>query len=56
MAGPAVRELLYLLDEAFLGRGIEESNESQALLTSLATVDEARGARSRQARAGASHR
>ena len=33
--------LLYLLDEAFEGRGIEESNESQALLTNLATVDEA---------------
>ncbi len=28
----------YLLDEAFEGRGIEESNESQALLTNLATV------------------
>jgi uncharacterized damage-inducible protein DinB len=31
--------LLYLMDEAFRGRGIEESNESQALLTNLATVD-----------------
>jgi uncharacterized damage-inducible protein DinB len=30
--------MLYLLDEAFDGRGIEESNESQALLTNLATV------------------
>ena len=30
--------LLFLLDEAFDGRGIEESNESQALLTNLATV------------------
>ena len=30
--------LLYLLDDAFRGRGIEESNESQALLTNLATV------------------
>jgi uncharacterized damage-inducible protein DinB len=29
---------LYLLDEAFRGAGIEESNESQALLTNLATV------------------
>ena len=38
MAGPAVDALLYLLDEAFEGRGIEESNESQALLTNLATV------------------
>ena len=31
----------YLLDQAFRGRGIEESNESQALLTNLATVDDA---------------
>lgn len=30
--------LLYLLDEAFRGRGIEESNESQAFLTNLASV------------------
>jgi hypothetical protein len=30
--------LLYLLDEAFRGRGIEESDESQALLPNLATV------------------
>src|SRR5712691_6412742 len=35
-----VRELLYLLDEAFAGRGIEGSGESQALLSNLATVDE----------------
>jgi hypothetical protein len=40
MAGGGVSELLYLLDEAFDGRGIEESGESQALLTNLATVDE----------------
>ena len=40
MPGQAVREVLYLLDEAFAGRGIEESNESQALLTNLATVGE----------------
>jgi uncharacterized damage-inducible protein DinB len=38
--GPATEALLYLLDEAFDGRGIEESNESQALLTNLATVTE----------------
>src|SRR5918997_4585536 len=38
MAAPAIAELRYLLDEAFEGRGIEESNESQALLTNLATV------------------
>jgi uncharacterized damage-inducible protein DinB len=30
--------LLYLFDEAFRGAGIEESNESQALLTNLASV------------------
>ena len=41
MAHPAVEALLYLLDEAFGGRGIEESNESQALLTNLATVTQA---------------
>jgi uncharacterized damage-inducible protein DinB len=40
MPGPAVGSLLYLLDEAFEGRGLEESNESQALLANLATVDE----------------
>ena len=38
MASPAVSALLYLMDEAFEGLGIEESNESQALLTNLATV------------------
>ncbi|MFN2418706.1 MAG: DinB family protein [Candidatus Limnocylindria bacterium] len=38
MAGPAIDALLYLLDEAFEGTGIEESNESQALLTNVATV------------------
>ena len=32
---------LHLLDEAFEGRGIEESNESQSLLWNLATVGEA---------------
>ena len=37
----AIDALLYLLDEAFEGRGIEESNESQALLTNLATVTDA---------------
>ena len=37
----AVDEYLLLLDEAFDGRGIEESNESQALVTNLATVTEA---------------
>jgi uncharacterized damage-inducible protein DinB len=40
MPQPAVDGLLYLLDEAFEGRGIEDSNESQALLTNLATVTE----------------
>jgi hypothetical protein len=38
MAAVGVSALLDLLDEAFEGRGIEESNESQALLTNLATV------------------
>ena len=32
--------LLYLMDEAFRGPGIEESNESQALIPNLATVSE----------------
>ena len=41
MADVGVASLLYLLDEAFEGRGIEESNESQALLTNLASVTEA---------------
>lgn len=41
MAGRAVKELLYLLDEAFAGTGIEGSNESQSLMANLATVDEA---------------
>jgi uncharacterized damage-inducible protein DinB len=41
VAEMGVASLLYLLDEAFDGRGIEESNESQALLTNLATVTEA---------------
>jgi len=34
----AIEELSRLLDEAFRGVGIEESNESQALLTNLVTV------------------
>jgi uncharacterized damage-inducible protein DinB len=36
-----IAALLYLMDEAFRGPGIVESNESQALLPNLATVDEA---------------
>ena len=40
MAGAGVTELLYVMGEAFDGRGIEESGESQALLTNLSTVDE----------------
>jgi DinB superfamily len=36
----AVAELAYLLDEAFAGTGIEESNEAQSLLVNLATVGE----------------
>lgn len=40
MAGRSgIETLLYLMDEAFRGRGIEDSNESQTLLTNLATVD-----------------
>ena len=39
MAGRGgIDALLALMDEAFRGAGIEESNESQALLTNLATV------------------
>ena len=38
----AVDEIVYLLEEAFSGTGIEETNEGQALLMNLATVDEAR--------------
>ena len=41
MTEPAVDGMLYLLDEAFEGRGLEQSNESQALLTNLATVTDA---------------
>ncbi|HEV8281136.1 MAG TPA: DinB family protein [Candidatus Limnocylindrales bacterium] len=41
MAGRGgIEALLYLLDEAFCGRGIEEIDESQALLPNLATVRE----------------
>jgi hypothetical protein len=35
----AIEAMLYLMDEAFRGAGIEETNESQALLPNLATVD-----------------
>jgi uncharacterized damage-inducible protein DinB len=41
MGRTGIDALLYLLDEAFRGPGIEESNESQALITNLATVPEA---------------
>ena len=41
MADPAVSAYLDLLQEAFDGRGIEESNESQSLLWNLATVTDA---------------
>ena len=37
----AIDEILYLLDEAFSGTGIEETNESQSLLVNLGTVEEA---------------
>jgi len=39
-ARSGIDSFLYLMNEAFRGRGIEESNESQALLTNLATVSE----------------
>ena len=39
MGRSGIEALLYLMDEAFRGPGIEESNESQALLPNLATVD-----------------
>jgi uncharacterized damage-inducible protein DinB len=37
----AIEELVYLLDEAFSGTGIEETDESQALIPNLASVDDA---------------
>ena len=36
----AIDEIVYLLDEAFAGTGIEETNESQSLLVNLGTVGE----------------
>ena len=40
MAGRSgIEALLYLMDEAFHGPGIEDTHESQALLTNLATVE-----------------
>ena len=36
--GPGIDTFLYLLDEVFRGVGIEESNESQALLPNLRSV------------------
>jgi uncharacterized damage-inducible protein DinB len=41
MARNAVASYLYLLEEAFGGRGLEQSNESQSLLWNLATVTDA---------------
>lgn len=35
-----IEAFLYLLEEAYRGRGIEESNESQALVPNLATVSD----------------
>ena len=37
----AIDELVYLLDEAFRGKGIEETHESQSLLANLSTIDDA---------------
>jgi hypothetical protein len=39
--GRVIDELAYLLDEAFRGGGIEETNESQSLIANLVTVDDA---------------
>ena len=39
MGRSGIDALLYLMDEAFRGPGIEESNESQALMPNLASVD-----------------
>jgi uncharacterized damage-inducible protein DinB len=39
--GRAIDEFTYLLDEAFHGTGIEETNESQSLIANLVTVDDA---------------
>lgn len=36
-----VEELVYLVNDAFEGKGIEETNESQSLMQNLASVDEA---------------
>jgi hypothetical protein len=36
----AIDELVYQLDEAFSGKGIEKSNESQSLVVNLASVGE----------------
>ncbi len=35
-----VSQLVYLMDEAFEGMGIEKSNEGQSLMVNLATVEE----------------
>ena len=40
MGRSGIDALLYLMDEAFRGPGIDESNESQALMPNLASVDE----------------
>jgi DinB superfamily len=37
----AIDEIVYLLDEAFRGTGIEATNESQSLLANLSTVEDA---------------
>jgi hypothetical protein len=36
----AVEELLYILEDAFAGQGIEETGESQSMLGNMATVTE----------------
>ena len=36
----SIDEVVYLMEEAFRGKGIEETNESQSLVANLATVDD----------------
>jgi hypothetical protein len=37
----ALGEVVFLMEEAFRGRGIEDTNETQSLIGNLATVDDA---------------
>ena len=51
-----IEALLDLFEEAFRGRGIEASDESQALLTNLASVPDDAGGHCQQARRARSSR